>query len=872
MRITRTVCLLSLVLVIALCGTAWGQPETETGKKILGEDVPTIAIMNFDNITRNPQFDWLAFGIAETLTTKLTKVRSIKIIERSQIAKILQEQGFQGSGFVDQKTAIETAKVLGVKSLIIGSFQVLDSTIIINARLVDVATGEIQEGFEAEEKTDNIAELYLLLSNEILSGFKDVNKGVVVTQEEQKEIARPETSNFRAYELNTRANLILFGKEEAIGYSKEYIPEKDLLQAESYVVEALKLDPSFAEAHFNYGLILGKLGKADESLNQYNQALRLRPNYAEARHTLAIRYYNEYDYEHATLEWNRAIQGNPNYAPPYLGLGFMAYNNRDYALAQSYFTQALDTGPIGSIRANVLVGLGDVYWAEGQPEKAIETFTDALSADKDYTDAFIERGAVLDELGRYDEAASDLNRAIAINPNTYKAMNILGDVYSHMGKQDEADKLYDKVANESGDQGLISDAWVKKGYLKLNAGAYEEALGYFNKGVDSAPNDAFRAVAINARGLVYDYQGKDELALSEYLQAARLNPKDVVISLNAGAIYERMENYDAAERIYKEATSRVPDSYKPRESLAKLYKLLSRNDEAVIEYRKAIELNPTNGLLHNDLGILYYNMDRNQEAVASYKNSLLYIPTDPVVHSNIGLAYEAMGELEKALSAYKESIGLDPTYEPAHQYSAIVNNNLGRFTDALDAARRAIELNPDDARAHFEAGKALWNLNDRDGAETHFSKALTLDPSLESVIAEITGTTLPPTEPTDGEYLTEADKHYNTGTDLLNEGRYEEAIPEFKRAIELDDSDPDFHNNLGLCYLRLERYDEAKPEFYRCLELNENYALAHLNLGIIFDIQGDSKNAIRYLRRFVELAPDHPSADYARQRVKELGG
>jgi TolB-like protein len=82
--------------------------------------------------------------LGEALSTALQRRSGARMMERSQMEKILAEQGFQNSGACDKSDcAIQIGKILGIDQIVVGSVGKLGDSYMLNARLVDVGTGEI---------------------------------------------------------------------------------------------------------------------------------------------------------------------------------------------------------------------------------------------------------------------------------------------------------------------------------------------------------------------------------------------------------------------------------------------------------------------------------------------------------------------------------------------------------------------------------------------------------------------------------------------------------------------------------------------------------------------------------------------------------
>lgn len=82
--------------------------------------------------------------IEEALGGELLKSGKFRLLERSQMESILREQGFQQSGTCDaSECAVQVGRILGVQQGVVGSLGLLGRTWVLNARLIDVGTGEV---------------------------------------------------------------------------------------------------------------------------------------------------------------------------------------------------------------------------------------------------------------------------------------------------------------------------------------------------------------------------------------------------------------------------------------------------------------------------------------------------------------------------------------------------------------------------------------------------------------------------------------------------------------------------------------------------------------------------------------------------------
>lgn len=101
----------------------------------------------------------------------------------------------------------------------------------------------------------------------------------------------------------------------------------------------------------------------------------------------------------------------------------------------------------------------------------------------------------------------------------------------------------------------------------------------------------------------------------------------------------------------------------------------------------------------------------------------------------------------------------------------------------------------------------------------------------------------------------EAGCHNALGIFYTTLGRYEEAIAEYQRAIELDRQSPYPYNGLGNVYYALGRHEEAITAYQRAIELDPKLASPHYGLGNAYDALGHHDDAIAEFRRAIELDP-----------------
>jgi TolB-like protein len=125
----------------------------------------TIAISYFDNSSGDAKYNALSKGIADMLITDLSKTKGITIVEREKLEKLIQEIKLGQSKYFDPATAQKLGKGLGAQNILTGSFYILDNTLRIDARLIDVQTGGIIVAEQVTGSKSNFFALHQQLAN-----------------------------------------------------------------------------------------------------------------------------------------------------------------------------------------------------------------------------------------------------------------------------------------------------------------------------------------------------------------------------------------------------------------------------------------------------------------------------------------------------------------------------------------------------------------------------------------------------------------------------------------------------------------------------------------------------------------------------------
>jgi tetratricopeptide (TPR) repeat protein len=151
-------------------------------------------------------------------------------------------------------------------------------------------------------------------------------------------------------------------------------------------------------------------------------------------------------------------------------------------------------------------------------------------------DTLLSKGIALNDLGRYDEAITYFDKALAINPNYKNALLSKGWSLSNLGRYDEAIEYYDRAIEIDPNYIL---ALNNKGLALNGLGRYDEAITYFDKALAINPNYEW---ALNNKGNALNDLGRYDEAITYYDKALAINPNDEVLLNNKNNALKKLGN------------------------------------------------------------------------------------------------------------------------------------------------------------------------------------------------------------------------------------------------------------------------------------------------------------------------------------------
>jgi len=328
---------------------------------------PSIAVLPFDNMSRDPETLPFTDGLHDDLLTQLSKIGALKVISRTSV------QEYRDS----PKSIPEIGEELDVGYVLEGGVQRAGDQFRLNVQLIDAQS----EGhLWAEQYTGELTVAGIFaVQTEIATKIADALQAQL-TADQRENLARVPTQDLEAYEAYRR------GME----YIREGYAESTIRTADRFADQAIARDSTLAEAWALKSVAASSLywffyDRSDSiiaaSLAHARRALELAPDLAYGHWALGAWHYRvKLDYDRALEEIDLAIEGMP-----------------------------------GEVDLHTLAG--SVHRRNGEMEAAIVRYEDAAELDPRQAMAPYSVGETLSLLRRYGEAEPWFRRAIEIRPD-----------------------------------------------------------------------------------------------------------------------------------------------------------------------------------------------------------------------------------------------------------------------------------------------------------------------------------------------------------------------------------------------------------------------------------------------------------------------
>jgi serine/threonine protein kinase/tetratricopeptide (TPR) repeat protein len=404
-----------------------GQPARRTRSR---RAIDSLAIMPLANESRDPETEYLADGITESIINNLSQLGKLRVMARSTVFR------YKGHDIDPIAMGIE----LGVRAILIGRMLQRGDTLIIKVELVDAGDGSHLWG---ENYNRPMADIFAVEAD-ISSVISDKLR-LHLTSAQKKKLAKRHTGNTEAYQLYLKGRFY---------WNKR--TTDSLLRGVEYFNQAIAADPNYALAYAgladSYNILASYSALAPneafpKARAAATRALQLDERLPEAHASLAfVTFGYSWDFEQADEAFKRALELSPGYAVAHQWYALYLAAMRRMGEAVSEIRRAEQLDPLS---LPIITNKGWIFYLARRNDDAQETLTKALELDQDFVLAHRRLGQVYEAKRMYVEAQREYEKCLALAPTDIESLAALGHAYGTSGEVERAREIIVKLNEAS---------------------------------------------------------------------------------------------------------------------------------------------------------------------------------------------------------------------------------------------------------------------------------------------------------------------------------------------------------------------------------------------------------------------------------------
>lgn len=415
--------------------------------------IRTVAVLPFENLSDDPENEFLCFGLVDEITTNLAKTEHLRVIARTS-----------SSQFSRKDDIATIASRLRADAVLEGSISRSGDHIRITAQLINSSDSLHIWAQSYDRQAADPLQIQNEVSRAVANGVA-IRLGVPTG----KSVLTPR------YSTSPLANELYWkgvyfrtqrGKEDW---------RQDLEKSASFLEQAIQRDQTFAPAYevlsdvymnlafeSNGGSITRNY--VDRCRNAANRAIDLDSNSSQAHVSLAVvQAFYDWDWPAAEKSFVRALVLNPNNAKAHSWYALAMHPQRRFDEAIEQARMATELDPLSFQVSNIL---GISYYLARNNELAMQCAKQTLQVDPKFSAAYALTGMVLEQDRKYELAIIEYQKGLAISPEHSFLQGRLGHAYALAGRKTEATRVLDKMLAKR-DAANLSDVHIAYIYAGL---------------------------------------------------------------------------------------------------------------------------------------------------------------------------------------------------------------------------------------------------------------------------------------------------------------------------------------------------------------------------------------------------------------------
>jgi len=284
--------------------------------------------------------------------------------------------------------------------------------------------------------------------------------------------------------------------------------------------------------------------------------------------------------------------------------------------------------------------------------EAIRLYNEAIDKNKDFPDAYLNKGIALMKSGQINDAREVLTEAITLDPSLVQANLVRAESSLRLADFRGAEEDLKKISKE-----------------------YADSSRYFL-----------------IRGNLMEAQSRTSEAIADFDKAIALDPKNVEAFVNRGAVYYKLHTYPLARQDFVDAIKLNPAQPEALNNLGLIATNNKNWKDAIFYFDRILNFNPADPLALNNKGYVLIQTKALAEAKKLIDRALDSQPGNGYALRNLGLYYQASHEPEKALNEMNKAIELAEPVELLYGFTGRLYFSQNNKAKACEIWKKGVVL------------------------------------------------------------------------------------------------------------------------------------------------------------------------------------
>ncbi|MBC8094497.1 MAG: tetratricopeptide repeat protein [Akkermansiaceae bacterium] len=469
--------------------------------------------------------------------------------------------------------------------------------------------------------------------------------------------------------------------------------------------------------------------------------------------------------------------------------------------------------------------LGVLYEENGRPQRAYPFLLKALEMYPDDNEIRLKLGSLQSVSGDSKQARTNALIVLEKDPKNELAPLLLADTAKTPQDIQEIRNRIEQIRQSNGDTAPLR---LALGTLLTREGKSKEADLEIRKALELDPKFA---PAHHAAGLLAWALGDITEASIQLRTSAELSPLRSSRRTQYTDFLVRTGNLDEGKRALTELTEKVPDFLPPWLSLAEIAFAEKQFSNCVSLIKQTLKKDPENIAAQLLAARVQLAQGEPDKAIVSLDRLALRYEKSPQIHYFLATAYSMKNDTGKALQSVNRAVTLNPAFAEAVLLQAQLNIRRENPDIAIASLNQFVSRNPDLPQSRLLLINAHMAKQDLGAALLQCAKLTEQFPTNAQVILL-------------------------TGTILQQQGRTNDALKQFERALELAPDTLQALEYLVDLYVDTRQYDSATKRVQAAIQRSGDSAVMQTLLSKALWGKGDTQAAERALLKAIELDPN----------------